>query len=122
VGYRARVRAGERTRWKVRHGATWVERRVVFEAALEVLRSRLDVVAVPQRPADLPSLPGTGRPVDGVPDAVMEGRRVPGLAVVRAHGELAAVAAEHGGRLRGRRLLLDPADDRQWRVATLVGP
>jgi len=92
---------------------------VVFRAAMEVLRPRLDVIAVPVRALDGPLPIGPGTPVDGEAlDAVVEGRRVPGLAVARAHDALVAMAR----RGRDGRALLDPADDDEWRVATLVGP
>lgn len=90
---------------------------------MEVLRPRLDVIAVPPPPPGMlpPATPGSG--VDGGPlDAVVDGRRVPGVAVVRALEALGA-ATGHGSRVRrGRRLVLDPADDDRWRIATLVGP
>jgi len=114
----------------------------VCEIALEVLRPRLAVVAVPVHrlgptpapttiPASATATAGHGESGDEPRDLVVGGRRVPGPDVERAHHalearQLAASADRRPGpdaaAPAGERVLLDPAVDRDWWIITRLAP
>jgi hypothetical protein len=126
----------EPRRWRLHLDTPWAARIVVHQAALDVLRPRLAVVAMHVHPPGAPPapVPEADEPDDEDDPPLLEwihDGEPPDASVLQAHRELEEVwrrtALQRGRRPgtpphRGERVILDPAVDRDWWIVTQLAP